>query len=383
MAGRHSSRSAARKLRQRQIAIVLLVACVAAVIVVLYVVGPLGHHLGRPGKPPLGYIRTPLGDRAYRVTAWTLGSASSLGTATAAKAVDEIDFDWYHAHADGSVTADGENLDLVARARDADLNIFATVTNSDRGGAQFKHATVAAILGSPDVRRRFVAALVSLVETKGFDGIDLDWENLKATDRDAYAAFVSELAKALHGENRFLSIDVVAKIAEPGAWGEQIAADYRRLGAAVDEFKIMLYAYSGPWGQPGPQAPAAWADQVLAFAATKVPPGKTYMGIPLYGYDWHGGTARAVDAGTALAIAARTHAVIDRDPASGEAVVHYTDAHGGAHVIYFQDETAVSAKLDLLRRRHPHVAGVAMWVMGQEQPSFWRIVTSGLHERAR
>jgi spore germination protein len=378
MAGRSSSRSARRARKQRQIALVLLVTCVAALLVALFTVGPFGHHLGRPGKPPLGYIRRPLGGRAYRVTAWSLGSLGSLNQATAVRATDEVDFDWYHTHADGSITAAHENLDLVARARDANLNIFATVTNSEGAGTEFKRSIAAAILASPDVRRRHVAALVSLVETKGFDGIDLDWENLAAADRDPFAGFVAELAKALHAKHRFLSIDVVAKGSEPGAWGAQIAFDYRRLGAAVDEFKIMLYSYSGPWGQPGPQAPAAWVDRVLRFAATVVPPSKTYMGIPFFGYDWFDHTTRAFGAATALAATARAHAVIDRDPASGEAVVQYTDAQGLAHTMYFQDETAVRAKLDLLRRRHPHVAGIAIWVMGQEQPAFWRVIGTGL-----
>ena len=47
------------------------------------------------------------------MTAWTLGDAASLEAATAANAVDEVDFDWYHTQADGSVTAEDEDPDLV------------------------------------------------------------------------------------------------------------------------------------------------------------------------------------------------------------------------------------------------------------------------------
>ena len=116
--------------RQRLLALLLLAGALALVVVLLYTVGPLAVHLGRPGKPPLGYLRNSLGGRHYRVSAWTLGSVASLDAATSAQAIDEVDFDWYHAQADGGVTADNENLNLVAAAREHNLNIFATVTNT-------------------------------------------------------------------------------------------------------------------------------------------------------------------------------------------------------------------------------------------------------------
>ena len=81
----------------------------AVVVVLLFTVGPFASHLDRPGKPPLGYLIKPLGGRQYKVTAWTLGDAASLEAATAANAVDEVDFDWYHTQADGSVTAEDED----------------------------------------------------------------------------------------------------------------------------------------------------------------------------------------------------------------------------------------------------------------------------------
>ena len=141
----------------------------------------------------------------YRVTAWTLGDAASLETATAANAVDEVDFDWYHAQADGSVTAQDEDPDLVAAARGHDLNLFATVTNSTSSGSVFSRDLAAAILASPDRRRRFIDDLVTLVEDMGYDGVDLDWEDLKPADRNGFSALVEDLADALHAKDRFLS----------------------------------------------------------------------------------------------------------------------------------------------------------------------------------
>src|SRR5450830_2006430 len=225
--------------RQRLLALLLLAGALALVVVLLYTVGPFAVHHGRPGKPPLGYLRKPLGGRHYRVSAWTLGSVTSLDAATSAPAIDEVDFDWYYAQADGGVTADNENLNLVAAAREHNLNIFATVTNTTNADGAFSHGIAAAILASPELRRRLIDNIVTLVEDKGYDGIDLDWEALKAADRDRFSSFVAELAAALHAKRRFLSIAIFPKTYEPGQWDNQIYADWVRLGRAADEFKIM------------------------------------------------------------------------------------------------------------------------------------------------
>ena len=363
----------ARLRRQRLLALLLLAGALALVVVLLFTVGPFAAHLDRPGKPPLGYLRAPLGGRQYRVSAWTLGSVASLEAATAARAVDEVDFDWYHAQADGTVTAENENLNLVAAAREHNLNIFATVTNTANAAGAFSHGIAAAILASPELRRRLIDNLVTLVEDKGYDGIDLDWEALKAADRDRFSSFVEELGAALHGKLRFLSIAVTPKTSEPGQWDNQIFADWARIGKAVDEFKIMTYSYSGSWSDPGPQAPLAWVNRVLSFAESVVAVRKISMGVPFFGFDWHGGAVSTVSASRGAALAARYHVAIGRDPGSQEATLRFADK-GVTHEVFFQDQTAIAAKLAELRARHPKIAGISIWVMSQEAAGFWPLI---------
>ena len=357
----------------------LLVAAgvLAVAVVLLFTVGPFASHLARRAGLPLGYLIKPLGRRQYRVTAWTLGDAASLKAATAANAVDEVDFDWYHTQADGSVTAEDEDPDLVAAARDHGLNVFATVTNSTSSGSVFSRDLAAAVLASPDRRRRFIDDLLRLVKDMGYDGVDLDWEDLRPADRDNFSALVDQLAAALHAKDRFLSIAVMPKTSEPGEWDNQKYADWSRLGKAVDEFKIMTYSYSGPWGDPGPQAPLEWVDRVLAFAESRVPPSKVSMGVPFYGFDWHGGSVATVSGHRGASLAQTYDAAVGRDPSSQEATMTFTD-DGVMHTVYFQDQKAVAAKFAALRSRHPKIAGISIWVMGQEASGFWPLIARKL-----
>jgi spore germination protein len=329
-------------------------------------------------EPPFtGKLSEPGGSRAWRVTAWNLANPESIETAAAAGAIDEVDFVWYLSQADGTVISDREDLDLVRATRERGVQAFATVVNHERGG-DFDGAIAAAILESEESRSAHIERLVDLVVEKGFDGLDLDWELVPPDDRDRFSAFVEELAKALHEQDRLLSIAVFPKDSEPGRWDTQKPADYARLGAAVDEFKVMTYSQSGGWSKPGPQTPLVWARKVLAFARSQVPAEKVLMGVPFYGFDWHGDLTTAVHWKDADATRQTTKAPLLRDEASREAVFTYTDDDGVVHEVWYQDRKAVAAKVALVRRRLPDLAGIAIWQMYGEDPRFWDVIAQGL-----
>jgi spore germination protein len=358
--------------------VVALVALAAVVIAALAVAGIVRHFTGRDMGPPFtGVVSGPGNGRHYRATAWSRGAAAPIDAAIAAGGLDEVDFDWYLAQADGSIVPEHENLDLVRHTRERGLQAFATVVNRPAKGA-FSGDVAAAILATPESRRRHVAALVALAVDKGYDGIDVDWEAIPPADRDRFSQFVEELARALHDKHRLLSIAVFPKTSEPGQWDLQKPYDYARLGAVVDEFKIMTYSFSGPWGEPGPQMPLDWAGDVLTFAAGLVPPGKTYLGLPFYGFDWHGESTTAVHSNDARDLRTRYDPQVRRDTASNEAVMDFTDENGLQHVVYFQDQTAIAAKIKLLRASHPGLAGVAAWELLDEDPGFWKVIARGL-----
>jgi spore germination protein len=365
-----------RAARRRRATARRRLAAVGLILAVLVTLG-LARLSCRDQQPPFtGRLGEPGGGRAYRVTAWSRGDPASISAALKAKAIDEVDFVWYLSQADGTVTAEREDLDLVQSTRRNGAQAFATVVNRKPGGG-FDGAIAARILATPASRHAHLEALAKLVVDKGYDGLDLDWELVPVADRDRFSAFVEELASALHQEDRLLSIAVFPKESEPGAWVTQKAADYQRLGAAVDEFKVMTYSYSGGWSGPGPQTPLAWADRVLTFAASQVAPQKVLMGVPFYGFDWHGEAATALQWRDAAAKLKELGMTASRHAASQEATFHY-EQDGVAHTVFFQDRTAIAAKLGLLTSKHATLAGIAVWQMYGEDPGFWTVIRRGL-----
>jgi spore germination protein YaaH len=363
--------STAARYRRRRLAALILFA-VAVVVAAALVRSACGD------EPPFtGELSAPGGGRAWRVTAWNTGDAASVERAATARAIDEVDFVWYLSQADGTITAENEDLELVRETRRRGIQAFATVVNRKPGG-DFDGAIAARILESDESRADHIERLVDLVVDKGYDGLDLDWELVDPDDRDRFSQFVEELAEALHDEDRLLSIAVFPKDSEPGKWDTQKAADYARLGAAVDEFKVMTYSYSGGWSDPGPQTPLAWARTVMKFAVSQVSPDKVLMGVPFYGFDWHGETTTAVFWEDADATRREVEAAVARHDGSGEATFTYTDEDEVLHTVWFQDRKAVAAKTDYFSRKLGDLAGIAIWQMHREDPRFWTTIRKEL-----
>jgi len=340
--------------------------------------GSSGARVGGIAIGALLLLRTAAGAAPYQVSAWSLGDATSLTAATDRGALDEISVDWYVSEANSSVGAGGEDLTLVSTAHSLGVRVLATVADVSLRSGRFTAGISHRILGRPTRIAQHVQAIVDLCTSKGYDGADIDWEAVRPHDKDKLTAFITQLADGLHAQGKILSMAIAAKDSEPGDWSAPQSEDYAALGAAVDEFKVMTYDYSGSWSPPGPIAPLYWMDAVLTHAESLAPPAKIMMGVPFYGYDWLGHRTTDVLWSDAQGLISTYGPAVTHD-ASDEATFTYTDGRGRFHTVYFQDRTALAAKLQLLRTNHPAIRGIAIWVMGGEDPAFWDEIQSQLH----
>jgi spore germination protein len=303
------------------------------------------------------------------------GDRDLLRGAVAANALDEVSADWLQARADGSVVAPKLDESFLAQARKEECRVLVTLTDYDEPSRRFDHSISAAILATAASRRRHVAAVAGWCADHKVDGVDVDWEALTAGQRGAYARFVEELAARLHRDGRRIAVDVFPKTSEPGGWDVPRAQDWKRLGRAVDEFRVMTYNYSGSWSGPGPLSPPSWMDRILTFAESQVDPRKIVMGLGLYGREWR--EARTTDLlwSDVLRIRVIRHPSQSRSE-SRELVLGYRSG-GLQHIAYFPDAPAIAAKLSMMLERHPRIRGVYAWLMGQEDPAVWDV----LHRR--
>jgi spore germination protein YaaH len=235
---------------------------------------------------------------------------------------------------------------------------------------------VSRLIADPQRRAAHVATIVELVRAGGWPGIDIDYESLPAASRASYRTFVAELARALHRLPARLSVTVHAKTAEPGEWSGAQAQDWRAIGAAADEVRVMAYDYSSAGSPPGPIAPRAWVEKVVKLAATLIPRDRVALGLPTYGYDWTGGAGGApVQWADVAALAGSTGAQPQWDAGSSSPWLRYHDGRGRQHTVWYEDARSLAVKLEVARRYG--LTRVVLWRLGGEDPAIWPALRIG------
>ena len=312
--------------------------------------------------------------KTYEVTIWApyLSVLERQTLIANAELIAEVNPVWYELTSSSEIAGSVQSPAAFDEARTASIRVVPSLVN---GG--FDRDRVAAIIHDPARRAQHVAEIVALVVDNDFDGIDVDYESLFPEDRDAFSLFIEELAHALHAQDKLLSVAVHAKRDDEGSWAGPQAQDWARLGAAVDEFKIMTYDFHYSTSEAGPIAPLDWIDEVLSYAATVVPPEKTYVGIHFYGYDWIGATGTGVVWREAIKLADMHGVEIMRDE-SGEAWFNY--GPDNRRTVYFTDARSIETRLADIITHHPDLAGIAIWRLGGEDPDNWGVIKQRLHQ---
>lgn len=259
------------------------------------------------------------------------------------------------------------------RLRAKGLPLVPTLANVDAQGS-WSYGPVARMLHDPAMATRQVADIVTLVDSNHYAGIDLDYEDLHAGDRQAFTTFVTDLASALHAKGKILSVALFAKTTNAGYAPRNVAQDYAAIGKVADEVRLMTYDYHWATSPPGPVAPIGWVRDVIKYAKTQIPRSKIVLGIPQYGYDWSGGHGTSITWLQALQLSRRYHAQPHYDASSQSPWFTYTDASGHEHTVWFENAESSRAKFDVAQGSG--IGGVYLWMYGTADPGTWSV----LHE---
>lgn len=273
-----------------------------------------------------------------------------------------------------AATVDAE----LTRLRTARIPLVPTLANVVQGKWVYQ-PVITDILHISGVRAQHVAAIVALVQREHYAGIDIDYEDLVASDRSAFTAFITELAGALHAKGKVLSVDLFAKPTNRGYDQRNLAQDYRAIGQVADQVRLMGYDYHWAGSGPGPIAPIGWIRAVLSYAKTQIPANKIILGVPLYGYDWVDGQGTPLSWLQAFQLSERYGMQPHFDAASQSPWFGYTDQAGRRHVVWFENGPSTQAKFEAAESAG--IGGVYVWIYGLEDTSIWSALRQSLPHR--
>lgn len=225
--------------------------------------------------------------------------------------------------------------------------------------------------------------IVAAIKEYNLDGINVDLENLKETDRDAYTNLVKVLRRKLP-KGKELSVAVAAnpKRLTRGWHGSY---DYGALAQFSDEIILMAYDESYKGSRPGPVASGVFVENSIKVALEKVPKDKLVLAIPFYGRYWKdgeelGGDGIGLNVVEELAKKYNGRSVYDKERQSVKTIITIKSGDKdvrvgsktltpGTYTIWHENEESIKYKLRLVQKYG--LKGTASWSLGQETKDTW------------
>ena len=230
------------------------------------------------------------------------------------------------------------------------------------------------LLASAAARERFVTTLLSYAALYGFDGINLDFENVYLADGPDLTQLVRELVPLAHERRLTVSVDVTVKSSS-----EQWSLFYDRAALAQTADFVVLMAYDQHYagGEPGPVAALDWVGRSLDAVLQEVPPRRLLLGVPFYTRLWRvhraadgseSVTSQAIPMQRAADLAALHGVAPVWLPDMKQYFVQYQE-DGDRVQIWYDGAESVQARVDLAREKG--LAGLAAWRRGLESEEVW------------
>ncbi len=265
---------------------------------------------------------------------------------------------------DGVLIPPAVNEDwMIDAARQTGVRPVLTLTPLDASG-HFNNNLVTALVHSRSLQQKLIWALGTVMQQKGYGGLDIDFEYIQAVDREAFAEFVGYATQVMNLFDYPVSVALAPKTSrdQPGLLYEGV--DYRLLGEAANRVMLMTYEWGYTYGPPMAVAPINMVRRVVDYAVSEIPPEKISLGIPNYGYDWPlpyvRGTTKAQTLGTQEAVQlAIDHGVPIRFDETAMSPWFRYWQYGVQHEVWFEDVRSLKAKFDLVKEYG--LSGVGYW----------------------
>lgn len=238
-----------------------------------------------------------------------------------------------------------------------DMPVYLTVANDRMDGngewTEKDGRLADRLMKTEQTRANHIEDIVALVQKNGFDGVEINYENISGDAQEGFVLFLSELYSRLHEDGLWLRV--------------VIRPDSSITNAGLPEgpeYVVPAYYFYGAGSQPGPNADEPYIRGLMDRMESVT--GYKRIAFATGGFEWDAaGNARQLTETEAneLSLASEN---VQRDVNSGELYFTYTAEDGSTHTVWYADAETLAGWFDLSKslgyRR------VALWRMGGEMP---------------
>jgi hypothetical protein len=254
--------------------------------------------------------------------------------------------------------------DLITRAHGAGDRVVLTVDQFDQG-------TLNQLTSDPSAPATLSAALISAIEAKNLDGVNIDFEGEGSGDQLGLTNLITQVSANLHHVDPHwqVTMDTYASSAGDPDGFYNIAA----LAPAVDGFFVMAYELNlnAAPGATSPLTSSMFSDLTTAQQyAAAVPPAKVILGVPYYAEDWAttDGTLTAQATGGEPSTPTYGQVKASGHPLYWDPVTNtgWTSYQVGAqwHETFFEDPTSLYMIAQLAQSYS--LGGLGIWTLGMD-----------------
>lgn len=283
----------------------------------------------------------------------------------------------YGFKADGSLVMLDDNV-MIGRAWTYETKPVMHLSTLTAEGV-FSVELAQLLLNNRNLWDTLINNVLSVVEQKGYYGLDVDFEFLGKENATQYVQFITYVREKLNAQGYPVLVAVAPKtsVTQPGVLYE--GHDYKALGEAANSVLLMTYEWGYTYGPPMAISPINQVSNVVEFALTQIDASKIFLGISNYGYDFTlpyvKGESRAPSLSyiEAMTLATDNGSVIQFDEVTQAPFFRYFD-NDIEHNVWFEDARSLQARLNLLQKYN--LKGALYWNLNRPNPQSLTLINS-------
>ena len=294
----------------------------------------------------------------------TAGNSSIDNNISTISGVNVIAPTWYSVTDASGNMSSYASADFVSKMHQRGIDVWALVSDFDT------NVDFAQLYSSKAARTNMVNKLVGEAKSYGFDGINLDYENIKSAYAKDYLQFVRELSVACERNGIVLSTDNY----KPEAYNR--CYNLKEQSRFVDYVIVMAYDEHYAGTDAGSVASLPFVKEAVEDTVQLVGKEHVIAGIPFYTRIWTTTdgitTSRAVGMQAAIDQLNSDGQVALWNDDCGQYVASYT-VGSSTRQIWFEEEKSIEAKMQVIQQEN--TAGVACWKLGLEKSTVWSVIS--------
>jgi spore germination protein YaaH len=296
---------------------------------------------------------------------------NNLDSRQVIEGLDVISPTWFQVVGKDGEVKNFADSSYVKWAHGRGYKVWALFSNNFENSAE-----TGAFLSNTDSRDNAIKQILAFASLYELDGINIDFENVKTSDKEALTQFVRELAPLLRQQGLVVSIDVNML----GCY------DRKALGEAVDY--VVLMAYDQHWsggGVAGSVSQLSWTDRIVQKYLEDVPNDKLILGMPFYTRIWietekdgkTNLTSKALSMPDIEKLLTENNAQKVWDTESGQFYSEFKDENS-TYRVWLEDERSLNLRTAIVHKYE--LAGASAWRLDFEDPAVWNVINHNLKD---